>query len=864
MILSQRSQQFQIASMTPLQADDSSAPQGRRRSNHMRIMNPFVSISVMLCVSICGPRGYAAINASLLPPGATLRIGDAAYRHPEPLEAIAFTHGGRDIITIDAGLDNSLSTESSRHCRIWNLATRKKVASLSTRAALGRQCVSFSGDCKWMATMPSILIIEIWNLETITKCHEIDCGRLGFTRRQEDGVVALKLSFDGKYLVMWNDKRGALLLSIDSGLIVAKIPKSQGLQSVCFSRDCKTVAYCFQDRIAISSLSQVLGLRTNVVRLKALSVAFGRDSNELYIISDESKIRIWDVNRGTLRVVAEIPLKGLRRCLFSDDFSTIAISIDTSPNVFIYQTSSGKPISRIVVPVGMRANGFAFSPYGKTMAVIVGNQARFFDAANGNQVLADSCELCEPIQVAFDQESKHLISADRNGLQLWSRVTGKRVDSISFAGNRFKIEKLVSANGLHVAGSDSGGLYFVRAVPFGVLDTIFLDKGIEAIAEAPQGRILVVTRNSIRSVGRGPSGGLASIQIPLKVQQSFGQPVALESRGEAIAFARRVGEGGRCFDVEVVTLASLRSAALIRTSIIRNLQMAFIRGGAGLVVTGLTYRGDYETSAWNWRSNCVIWSKRESGRNAGGASHGLIVSPDSRVIAMLNNSIIGLFEAASGERICTLSGHDDRVTSACFSYDSKELVSGSADNTIIVWNTWFGGATVSGRKGIPVEFVVLWHSLAGPAREAWPAMASLATLGTRAVVCLEQELRPAPAANKNKVRKILDDLDASLFDTREAASNEIGHLSREEVEYLLALGALSKSPEVAARMRIGRELLNGESKEDLQKCRAIQVLERIGTSRALALIEKLAGGEELSIVTREAKASLKGIERRGK
>ena len=45
-----------------------------------------------------------------------------------------------------------------------------------------------------------------------------------------------------------------------------------------------------------------------------------------------------------------------------------------------------------------------------------------------------------------------------------------------------------------------------------------------------------------------------------------------------------------------------------------------------------------------------------------------------------------MWDADTGQEICTLKGHTDRVTSVAISADGKRIVSGSDDQTVKVWD----------------------------------------------------------------------------------------------------------------------------------------------------------------------------------
>ena len=50
---------------------------------------------------------------------------------------------------------------------------------------------------------------------------------------------------------------------------------------------------------------------------------------------------------------------------------------------------------------------------------------------------------------------------------------------------------------------------------------------------------------------------------------------------------------------------------------------------------------------------------------------------------------ISVWKMESGERIKTLIGHKDIVTSVAFSPNGEYLASGSSDDTIGLWNLYF-------------------------------------------------------------------------------------------------------------------------------------------------------------------------------
>jgi WD40 repeat protein len=61
-------------------------------------------------------------------------------------------------------------------------------------------------------------------------------------------------------------------------------------------------------------------------------------------------------------------------------------------------------------------------------------------------------------------------------------------------------------------------------------------------------------------------------------------------------------------------------------------------------------------------------------------------SDGKRIVSGSADNTVKLWDAQTGQETLTFKGHSDRVSSVSFSPDGKRIVSGSIDKTIKVWD----------------------------------------------------------------------------------------------------------------------------------------------------------------------------------
>jgi dipeptidyl aminopeptidase/acylaminoacyl peptidase len=240
-------------------------------------------------------------------------------------------------------------------------------------------------------------------------------------------------------------------------------------------------------------------------------------------------------------------------------------------------------------------------------------------------------------------------------------------------------------------------------------------------------------------------------------------------------------------------------------------------------------------------------------------------SPDSKSLAWTSwgENAISLGEIATGRVRHRFSGHTGRIVSLAFSADGKMLISGSDDTTALVWDLT-GRLTMGKKFGAALSVEDLdthWKALAADdAAAGYRAMQMLAADPKRSIPYLRTRLHPAAVADEKRLKQWIADLDSDQFTVREKAISELEKLGPS------ALHALRKArddrPALETRRRLEQFIEKQEradwlpSPERLRDRRALEVLERAGTSEAKDVLTTLASGAPGAWLTLDTKAAL--------
>jgi hypothetical protein len=162
------------------------------------------------------------------------------------------------------------------------------------------------------------------------------------------------------------------------------------------------------------------------------------------------------------------------------------------------------------------------------------------------------------------------------------------------------------------------------------------------------------------------------------------------------------------------------------------------------------------------------------------------------------------------------------------------------------------------------QLVDRWDDLKDPdAGKAYQAILALGRGGDRVARGIGPRLQPTAALEPVLLRRYIEDLDDPQFSVREKAAAALLRVADQAEDDLRRVLERTRSPEVRQRIRgildVSQDLQ--PSPDRLREVRAVEVLERVGTTAAREQLIRLAGGAERANLTREAKAALRRLDR---
>jgi hypothetical protein len=221
-----------------------------------------------------------------------------------------------------------------------------------------------------------------------------------------------------------------------------------------------------------------------------------------------------------------------------------------------------------------------------------------------------------------------------------------------------------------------------------------------------------------------------------------------------------------------------------------------------------------------------------------------------------NGSVLEVLETAT-LRVCARLNPPKGWRRFALSPDGQRLVLGHLDTTFTVWDWSELLASALRPEGPLPRTEILWDSLASSdARSALLAIQGLVDNPQVAVSLLQERIT---SSGPQAIQSLIADLENEDFAVRESATKALAAIGTDALGPLRTAASQSDSPEVRDRasrllrsMKVRKDQLPGA---DLRAIRAVEVLERIGSSETKTLLAKWEKECAGTLLGHEAKAA---------
>lgn len=808
-----------------------------------------------------------------LPAGTVARLGTLRFRHGHFITSIAFSPDGKSVAT----------TDSNRILRLWDAATGQE------RRRFGGQSGPFAGAPAVFSPDGRILVagdgqknLLLWEAATGKELHRYP-GR--------GCATCQAFSPDGQCLALSDYDGTLILLEAATGKVLRTFAgHTQRVERVAFSPDGRLLASAGLDATVriweTTSGKQLRQLAGHKLHVEAL--AFSPDGKLLASGGGfgDSSIILFEVPTGAevRRFKADDSSWGLTQLAFSPDGRLLASAGGDQTNR-LWDPTTGQEVRRFNrVAKGTSVRGcVAFSPDGKVLAGRGQHDTVLclWDVATGRE-LGDFAAHASAIQaVAISPDGTRIASGAKDGsVFLWESGTGQLLQrSEGHADSVLNLSFTPDGRLLASLGADQA--IQIRETQTGRAQQSISAANGRCVAFAPDGRTLAV----------GHTGGTVTIWETAsgkQLRQFQTHPFRFDPDGEryvapvsALAFA----PDGKTLATGLDTDLEQREEVfylydLATTRLVRRIQVPpGDRDNCRHSQAALAFSPDGKTLITGSGHKLVrLWEvatgkerRRLAANNVPGPNnwpYSVAFSPDAQLLVSWGhqNSLLRLWDLTTGRELSPLRGHQGYVYAAAFAANGRRLVSGSEDTTALVWNV----ADLLPAAPVAVQLSVgnleaLWKDLAGDdAAQAQRAILTLSASGPQAVLWLRDRLQPAAPVERERIQRLIADLDSDRFDVRQQAAVELAQLGDQAESALNSALAAKPSLEVRRRVELLLEKLVERmlTTDQLRFTRSIEVLERIGSPQAQQVLQKLAAGAAEVRSTGDAQAAWQRLARR--
>lgn len=751
--------------------------------------------------------------------------------------------------------------------------------------------VMFSPDGRTIASS-SGTVIEIWNVANGSLVKEL--------AGHEHIVNSLAFSPDGKTLASASFDRTVRFWDVAAGKERHRgVGHTEGIAFLAFAPDGLSVATGAYDN-TVRIWDSGTGKQKHSLEGSSsmiLGLAFSHDSQTLASCGGEPTIRLWNLQNGKLQATLEGSTANVRSVAFTKDGKQL-LSSCCDGSLRLWDVTTKK---QDLTWAGHRDDVFVIAKTIESGTVLSGSHdgtIAQWNVTNGKRLKEWTAHAGGVICFHLSPDEKTLVSGGYDkAIRLWDVSTGRerlRFGSHQHAHQSSANAVAISSDGGLLASADSHGEIIVRDARTGILIRRIMDplsnfpaperSGVSDLAFSPGSRELIAV--GLDGVARrwDPVAGKL-----LRVSQSGSTPLyalAIAPDGKSIAVA---GKDGRIVVYDptltkgelltghkeaVVSLSFgstgefLVSASHDQTARLwdmktRKESMQFVGHERALTSAVLAPDGktlwtssfDKTVRNWNVATGREIigdqWKLPRPGA--------LAISSDGKRLASAADDEIRVREIGTAKDELVLDPQGDRITSLAFAVDGKFLASATVDGSVTMWDTSDSKNPDTSRLPTDRLLNVWWDDLIADDltvvhRSIWGLIDNPAG----AVPFIRERTQPAKGPGRERIRRWLTELDNDRFPIREAATKGLLTLGPSVLPVLKEHLLTKLSPEARERIEklVEKLLVQPFPPEELRAARVVEILERIGTVEARAVLERLRSGDPDAILTTLASGAL--------
>jgi WD40 repeat protein len=553
--------------------------------------------------------------------------------HTDRVKAVDFSPDGRYVLT---GAADSV-------VRLWDLQTGEEIRQLSGDMQDVNSAV-FSPDSQFILTGSRFdHTVRLWDVETGEEIRRFSEGNAG------------TFSLDGQMIFVFSeDNRDSAMIDLNSGEVLHTIPAPQQYrrpENTGYSPDGRLFVDVPEDEGSLHI--REVGSGDEILRVPVSLDAFDTftfsPDNRYFAVTNDNDtdfdvIQVWELATGELAQTLENESRPMALA-FSPDSRLIA-SGGYGPDVRVWDVQTGEMVRDLRAHHALGTRKIAFSPDARyLMSGGFDRRALLWDLAAGGGVpeLVEKAYREAPPLAMSPDGSLLAGNAPEGPLVVWDAATGEHRGQ--FQADQIPVWQVAFTwdNALLLTMSDRMRTWDVRqgALLHEFDPALTEDRGISATRTLGT---LAVSPQYVLAAHEGND----------------------EWTGGAIAWDARTGEEVRRFTAPM------------------GAQTIFVSPDAKLLAT---YNiADHQARIFDIATGQEIHVFPVENSSAGA----LAFSPDSRVLFTGGDVVSALWDLNTGEQLHEIVGPREVVGDAAFSHDGSYVVTGSADNTVQIWDTLTG------------------------------------------------------------------------------------------------------------------------------------------------------------------------------